>query len=203
MFNAGIELLTLLQILQELKLSDGGEALNGMGSHSIYWSSHSFSRCCHWLWDGKTKTSPSTPVSVTNSSYLMDILFIRVLTRCVYYLVLQMEEIFPNLIIMSKSCQHWILYINEGDTAAGLILCFCCFIVNRVVRPLKNKVVKLPSPSPRRHYVWRISVELVEQVSTRLFLQLTSIFDGLHFLNACVCSFILYVSKKKQPCKER
>ena len=30
-----------------------GEALNGMGSHSIYWSSHSFRR-----WDGKTKTSP-------------------------------------------------------------------------------------------------------------------------------------------------
>ena len=74
MYNAGIELLTLLQILQELKLSDGGEALNGMGSHSIYWSSHSFSRCCHWLWDGKTKTSPSTLVSVANSPNLMDIL---------------------------------------------------------------------------------------------------------------------------------
>ena len=94
-----------------------------------------------------------------------------------------------------QSWQHWILYINEGDTAAGLILCFCCFIVNRVVRPLKNKVVKLPSPSSsplRRHYVWRISVELVEQVSTRLFLQLTSIFDGLH---NCICSIILFVRR--------
>ena len=86
LYNAGIELLTLLQILQELKLSDGGEALNGMGSHSIYWSSHSFSRCCHWLWDGKTKTSPSTLVSVTNSANLMDIF------QSVYSLELQMEE---------------------------------------------------------------------------------------------------------------
>ena len=51
LYRCGIELLTELQILQ----LGHGEALNGMGSHSIYWSSHSFSSLAD---SEKTKTSP-------------------------------------------------------------------------------------------------------------------------------------------------